>query len=110
MGDFSITDAMQDDQSLQQIEGIVTLMRMATARLFNDDPDNIPMNQGYSITAAALYAGTTAGHMIALGVMDEKDKHRVGKVLLSNFRSGIEVGKNEARKAMLEQTAPKGSA
>ncbi|HVQ09543.1 MAG TPA: hypothetical protein VMS43_14015 [Allosphingosinicella sp.] len=105
-----LLDAMEDPAARAQIENIIARMRFALAPMFNDDPENIPVNQSYALTAAALFAGITVGHMIALGVMKEQDKRRAGQVILTNFRNGIELGKNEARKAMLEQLPAKGSA
>ena len=108
--DIPLSDAMRDPEARAQIEQIIALMRMAMAPMLNGDPDNIPMYQSYSITAAALFAGMTAGHMIALGVMKEQDKRRAGQVVVANFRNGIELGKREAREAMLRQMPAKGNA
>jgi hypothetical protein len=78
--------------------------------VYTADPDDIPMNQSLSMTAAALFAGMTAGHMIAFGTLEEQDKRRAGQMMLTNFRNGIEMGKQEARKAILEQSAMEGTA
>lgn len=107
---IGISDALKVDGAEDRIRDIITLMRMALAPMFNDDIDNIPMNQSYTITAAALFAGMTAGHMIALGTMKDQDKRRAGEVVLKNFRNGIDLGKSEARKAMLEQLPAEGQA
>lgn len=105
-----LLDAMKDDASRAQIEQMVTLFRMTLAPIFNGDEDNIPMNQSLAMTAAALFAGMTAGHMIALGVLQDQDKRRAGEALLKNFRNGIDLGKDEVRKAMLEQMPTRGRA
>lgn len=106
----AFSDAMQDPDAREQIESMVAMMRISLAPIFNADPDSIPMNQSYAVTAAAMFAGMTVGHMIALDVLLEQDKRRAGQAMLVNFRNGIEMGKAEARKAILEQSAPKGSA
>lgn len=104
------SDAMKDAGAREQIEQMVMRMRIAVADIFNDDPDNIPINQSFALTAAALFAGMTAGHMIALGNLEERDKRRAGQMVLVNFRNGIVLGKNEAQRAMLEQLPTKGRA
>ncbi|HEX5183558.1 MAG TPA: hypothetical protein VFW19_10455 [Allosphingosinicella sp.] len=108
--DIQFSDAMKDPESREQIESFVMYMRIALAPVFNGDPDKLPMNQSYAMTAAALFAGMTAGHMIALGVLNEQDKRRAGQMLLTNFRNGIEIGKREARDAMLKQMPAQGNA
>jgi hypothetical protein len=105
-----LSDAMRNPADREHIEQLVALMRMALAPVFNADPDAIPMNQSFAMTAAALFAGMTAGHMIAFGVLLERDKRRAGQIMLSNFRNGIEMGKQEAQKAILSQSEPRGSA
>lgn len=104
------SDAMADPEARAVIEQFVMLMRMALAPIFNGDPDDIPMNQSFAMTAAAMFAGMTAGHMIALGVLQDQDTRRAGQMILANFRNGIKIGKAEAHKAILEQTQTKGMA
>lgn len=105
-----LADAMADPESLAAIEHFVARFRLALAPIFNADPESIPMRQSQAMAAAALFAGMTAGHMIALGNLHEQDKRRAGQMLLANFRNGIELGKTEARKAMLEQLPAEGRA
>lgn len=104
------SDAMKDPESREAIEHFIMLMRIALGPIFSGDPDNIPMNQSYAMTAAATFAGMTAGHMIAFGALMERDKRRAGQMILANFRNGIEIGKAEARKAILEQSPAQGTA
>lgn len=108
--EIRLSDAMNDPQAQEHIREMITRMRMALADIFSEDPENIPMNQSFALTASAIFAGMTVGHMIALGTMKDQDKRRAGQVVLKNFRSGIDLGKNEARKAMLEQMPAKGRA
>lgn len=89
---------------------MVGCFRLILAPMFNAEIDQLSMNQSYAMTAAALFAGMTAGHMIAVGALDEKDKRRAGQMVLTNFRNGIELGKSEARRAMLEQLPTEGRA
>lgn len=105
-----LRDAMTDPDARRRIEDMIALFRLALAPVFNADPENIPMNQSYAMTAAALFAGMTMGHMIALGAAIEKDKRRAGLMVLTNFRNGLTLGKSEARKAMLEQMPAAGVA
>jgi hypothetical protein len=104
------SDAMRDPADRERVEQFVALMRMALAPVFNADPDGIPMNQSFAMTAAALFAGMTAGHMIAFGALEEGDKRRAGQMMLTNFRNGIELGKREAHGAILAQSEPRGTA
>jgi hypothetical protein len=108
--EIGILNAMDDPSHKAAVEQLVTLMRMGVAPLLDRNRDHIPMLQSMQITAAALFAGMTLGHMIALGVAKEQDKRRAREVLLKNFRNGIDLGKQEARKAMLEQLPEEGRA
>jgi hypothetical protein len=94
----------------EQMQTMVGLMRLALAPIFNADPDDIPMHQSMAITSAAVFAGMTVGHMIAFGTMKDQDRRRAGELVLKNFRTGIDLGKSEARQAMLEQLPAGGTA
>lgn len=104
------SDAMGNPADRERIEHFVALIRMVLAPVFNSDPDDIPMNQSFAMTAAALFAGMTAGHMIALGALQDQDRRRAGQMMLTNFRNGIELGKAEAQRAILAQSEPRGTA
>lgn len=95
---------------LEAAKEIVARFRLAMAPVLNADLDNIHVHQSNMITAAALFAGMTVGHMIAVGAMKEQDKRRAGQLVLTNFRIGVELGKDEVRLAMLEQFPTEGSA
>jgi hypothetical protein len=105
-----LLDAMKDPAAREAITDMIASFRPALAGTFEAAPDTIPMNQSYAISAAALFAGMTVGHMIALGVLRDGDRRRAGQAMLANFRVGIEFGKDEARTAMLQQTPPHGHA
>lgn len=90
------------------MQDIIELYRGALAPMLAADPDNIPMNQSYIITASAMMAGMTVGHMIALGTMKPGDKRRAGQVVLQGFRAGIVIGENEVGRAMLNQHQQQG--
>ncbi len=105
-----VANAAENAASRELVNDMVAQFRMAIAPMMMDDPDAIPAIQSMAMTAAALFAGATCGHMIAVGAMAEGDKARAVKVMTVNFRNGIEMGKREARKAILEQAPVEGSA
>jgi hypothetical protein len=108
--EINVLNAMDDPSQREAIEQIIMLMRIGVAPLLNRNQDHLPMLQSFQVTAAALFAGITLGHMIALGVAKDQDKRRAGQAVLKNFRNGIELGKREARKAILEQLPTEGAA
>lgn len=105
-----LADALKEPELVERIEHMIGLMRLGLAPLFNAESDDLPMNQSLAMTAAALLAGMVAGHMLAFGALDEKDKKRASQMVLANFRNGIELGKREVRAAMLRQLPAEGSA
>lgn len=107
---IKISDAMKDPVSTGAVQDIVSLFRRALEPRLYSNPADIPRQQGFIITAAALMAGITVGHMIARGTLKDSDKRNLVEIVLRNFRQGIEFGKAEARTAMLAQTAPQGTA
>jgi hypothetical protein len=108
--DIKIRDASQDPEAREVIEQIITLMRIGVTPLLDKNQGCLPPLQACQITAASLFAGITLGHMIAIGVAKDQDKRRTGQLVLANFRSGVELGKREARQAMLEQLPEEGNA
>jgi hypothetical protein len=72
--------------------------------------EQFSLTQGMFISAGAMFAGLTVGHLIALGKMKPSDKGRATKVVTIAFRSAIKLGEREAREAMLEQLPPEGHA
>jgi hypothetical protein len=83
---------------------------MSLSPLLNAEPNDLPRNQSLTITASALMAGITVGHMIAIGVLKEGDRARARKVMTGAYNTGVKLGIDEARKAMLEQLPTDGSA
>jgi len=109
-GDRPFADANQDPATLAKVEHFIALMRLALAPAFNAEPNNLPVSQSLAMTAAALFAGMTVGHMIAVGALNDRDKRRAGQMVLLNFRNGVEMGKSEAYAAMAAQMPPRGTA
>ena len=107
---IALLDAANDPEALARIDWFISRFRVALAPIMAADLDGLPRNQSLAMAAGALFAGMTVGHMIAVGAMKEQDKRRAGQVVLTNFRNGIELGKAEARKAMLEQLPVEGRA
>lgn len=95
---------------LASVQDIIGTWRAALAPMLNANIDDLPRLQSEMITAAAIFAGMVTGHMIVVGALSEKDKRRVGAMMQTNFRNGIQLGREEAQIAMLQQTPPAGSA
>lgn len=105
-----IRDAMKDPVERDAIEEMVGRIRGALAPMLHADLENLPHNQSRMITAAALHAGMTIGHMVAVGAMNHGDKARAVKAATVTIQSGIKIGLHEARQAMLEQSPVEGQA
>lgn len=108
-GEPNVLNAADDPVALAKIETIVGLFRGALVPMLNEEPHNLPMNQSLVMTASALMAGLTVGHMIAVGVLKEGDKARARKVVTVAYNNGVKAGLREARDAMLEQMPTEGS-
>lgn len=108
-----VLNAMDNPAHRELLEEMIGRMRGALAPMLiaaQNDSDQFQLTQGMMITAGAMFAGMTVGHMIGVGGMKEQDRRRAGQVVLTSFRSAIEIGKREARQAMLEQREPEGTA
>jgi len=102
--------ASGDSAEMDSLREIISAWRAALAPWLNANPENIPEAQSQIITAAALFAGMTVGHMIVIETLKEQDKRRVGALVQTNFRNGILMGKSEAQKAVLSQMPAAGTA
>lgn len=90
----------------QRLELVVGAMRAGLAPLLNQhagaDGDQFAMDQSLIISGAALLAGMTVGHMTFFGTMKPHDRRRAEKVVAVNFRNGIKLGLDEAKRAMAD--------
>jgi hypothetical protein len=108
-----VLNAMDDPEHRELLEEMIGRMRGALAPMLNaamKDGERFLLLQGMMISAAAVQAGLTVGHMIAVGNMEPRDVARARKVVQVNFRNGIKFGEREARDAMLQQMPPEGRA
>ena len=107
-----VLNAMDDPVHREMLEEIITRLRMATAPMLNNasSDEQFALIQGMLISAGAMYAGLTVGHLIALGKLQPSDKGRLTKVVTVAFRSAIRLGEHEAREAMLHQMPTEGLA
>ena len=107
-----IINAMDEPEHVALLEEIVARMRAATAPMLNEavSAERFALTQGMFISAGAVFAGFTVGHLIALGQMKPQDKARATKVVTVAFRNAIKLGESEAREAMLEQLPTEGRA
>lgn len=97
-----IINAQNSKQSMRDIENFIGLMRMALAPVLNADLDNLPSNQSKLVTAAAIFAGMSAGHMLAMGTLEEErgDRAQAKLVAMQAFDMGVEQGVAEFVRAM----------
>jgi len=107
-----VRNAMDDPIDRALLEEMLGRMRGAVAPMLNESlsADQFSLTQGMIISAGAMFAGLTVGHLMALGKMKPQDRARVTKVVTVAFRSAIKLGENEARQAMLEQLPAEGRA
>lgn len=98
-----LLNAMDNPEHRKQLEYFIMLMRMAIAPTLNADLDNLPMNQSLLIAAGQMFAGMTAGHMLAIGLLDESkgDLEQARKAAAMAFDEGVAQGKHEAQRAMI---------
>ena len=100
---IKIFSSRDNPEAMARVMDIVTLYRGVLAPLLNAEIDNLPMNQSCVVSASAMMAGMTVGHMIAVGAMQPRDKRRAGIVVSQAFREGIRLGELEAGRAMIAQ-------
>lgn len=105
-----VANAHNEPSEMERINEMVMRMRVAIAPMLNEAIEELPHMQALTITAASLFAGSVMGHMIGVGAARDQDRARAVKVATVNFRNGIELGKREAREAILQQTPFAGSA
>jgi hypothetical protein len=108
---IGVLNAMDDPAHRQLLEEMIGRMRGAIAPMLNGatDAEHFGLVQSMMVSAGAMLAGLTVGHMVALGKMKPHDRARATKVVTVAFRSAIKLGEREAREAMLEQMPVQGS-
>lgn len=94
-----ISNAAFDADAMDKLQTIVGLMRRALAPMLNSEMDQLEHNQAMIISACALFAGMTIGHMTFFGAMKPSDAKRAQKVIAVNVRTGIKLGLAEGRHA-----------
>lgn len=111
-GPIPVLNAMDDPAHRKLLEEIIARMRMATGPMLSEaqSDEQFSLTQGMFISAGAMFAGFTVGHLIALGKMKPQDRARATKVVTVAFKSAIKLGEQEARAAMLEQLPAEGRA
>ena len=77
---------------------------MLTAAAFDRRRDDIDPAHHTAMTIAAggLLAGYLFGATIGAGIARDADKKRAGAMILTNFRQGIRIGKDQALMSMTE--------
>lgn len=98
-----VSNNVTDPAAMERCQHIMFLMRSALAPLLDANIDNIDEWQAAIITASALMAGATVGHMTIVGSMKPSDHKRAAKVVAVNFRQGIRFGIREATEAVKQQ-------
>lgn len=77
----------------EEIQRMVEIYRFATSQLIDaEDPNQISM----AMAAACTFAGCMFGTLIIAGLAKDGDKRRVTESMMTNFRSGIDIGKQSA--------------
>ncbi len=111
-GKFPVLNAMDNPEHRELLEVMIGRMRAAVGPLLDGaaDHEQFALIQGMMISAAAMCAGLTVGHLIAFGKMKPGDKGRATKVVTIAFRTAIKLGEHEAREAMLAQMPTEGRA
>ena len=97
----SIIDMMDDDEARQTLEHVIMLMRLSVSRLLNEQ---ISDEQFRKTQSCMITAGMTCGHMLTMGALDEKagDLRQARKMAVEAFDAGVQQGKIEAHKAMVQ--------
>jgi hypothetical protein len=91
------------DGTLGVLESLVSAMTGAVGPWLSEDPDQLHVKQGMLITAAAMMAGRTAGHLQGFGAVNRATVKRLEKTVVLNFRAGKQVGLGEVATAMRDQ-------
>lgn len=86
-------------------ERIITLMQamLTAAALDQISDDHEPAHHtALTMAAAGVLAGYLGGASIVAGTAHDKDKRRMGEMLLTNFRNGVGIGKSNALRSLSE--------
>lgn len=98
MSDMETRIANDDDQA--EIFEMVEALRAAVVPILAPDIAHIdPNRMAKMIAAAGIFAGIQFGTLIAMGIASDKDQSRVNSIVSSNFRKGIDIGKQHAVRA-----------
>lgn len=90
------------DADFGRIMSIVQVMLIGASADQRSDDHDPAHHTAMTMAAAGVLAGYLAGASIIAGTADDRDKRRMGEMLLSNFRQGIGIGKHNAMLAATE--------
>lgn len=94
--------AKNGDPKFARVMDIMAAMLSAAAGDQKRDELEPSQHTAMTTAAAGVLAGYLSGAMIAIGTARDADKKRMGAMLLTNFRQGVTIGKNQALLSMTE--------
>lgn len=87
------------DPNFERMIEIQTAMLSAAALDQLRDGMDPALHTALTMASAGFLAGYLGGASIIAGVATDGDKRRMGEMLLTNFRQGIQIGKQNAMSA-----------
>jgi hypothetical protein len=108
-GSSDIIPRVVAEQGSEDFERVLNIMAaMLTGAAVDQKLDDLdPAKQTMmTIAAAGVTAGYLAGASIIAGTAQDKDKRRIGEILLTNFRQGVKIGKDQALLSVTEGERP----
>lgn len=99
MTDFEPIPRIKASAGSADFERIMEIMTaMVAGAAIDQKRDELDPRQhtAYTMAAAGFLAGYLTGASIIAGTLDDRDKRRTGEMLLTNFRQGIQIGKENA--------------
>lgn len=98
-------EASVGDPDFDRIMTIVQAMLTAAALDQLRDGHDPALHTALTMAAAGVLSGYLGGASIIAGLAHDKDKRRMGEMMLTNFRTGIGLGKSSALQSLSETEA-----
>lgn len=92
--------AAPGNADFERIMDVVAAMLSGAAANQATDGLDPPHHTALTISAAGVLAGYLFGATIIAGMASDKDTRRAGLMLLTNFRQGVKIGKDNAMRSI----------
>ena len=98
--DLPFGQAAPGTADFERVMDIVGAMLSGAATDQSEDELDPPHHTALTMTAAGILAGYLFGATIIAGLSSDRDTRRAGLMLLTNFRNGVKIGKDNAMRSI----------